>query len=95
MPVLVTCKFHNIFPELKGGNSKVNIPVWPEFELISDFMPLLVNCKFNDNPIKNISQHFFPLSVYGIVFPKLNNPIKLEIKLIQDFILVLVTCKFE
>ena len=34
-------------------NSKVTDPIWPEFELIWDFMPVLVTSEFDKDPIKN------------------------------------------
>ena len=34
-------------------NSEPNSLVWPESELVQHFMPLLVICKFEENPIKN------------------------------------------
>ena len=27
-------------------------PIWPKFELVQDFMPVLFNCKFNEDRIK-------------------------------------------
>ena len=35
------------------SNSKVNSPIWPEVELIQDFMHVHVICKFHKDPIKN------------------------------------------
>ena len=40
------------FCHSRASNSKVNIPVWPKFELRRDFMPVLVTCKFDEDPIK-------------------------------------------
>ena len=31
----------------------LNHLIWPKFEFIQDFMPILVTCKFDENPIKN------------------------------------------
>ena len=36
-----------------SNNSNVNGPIWPEFELIRDFMAVLVTCKFDEDPIKS------------------------------------------
>ena len=36
----------------RAGNCEVNGQNWLEFEL-GDFSPALVNCKFDDDPIKN------------------------------------------
>ena len=35
-----------------ASNSKVNSPIWPKIELIRDFMPVLVSCKFDEDQIK-------------------------------------------
>ena len=70
---------------------------WPEMELVRDVMPVLVTCKFDEDPIKNegtiVSTTFFQVSrasnseVIGQILP--------EFGLIQDFMLVLVTCKYD
>ena len=44
--------------------------MWPEFELVRDFMAVLVTCKFDDDPIKNedviVSTNiFFIISLWG------------------------------
>ena len=36
----------------KACNSEVNSPLWPEMVLVQDFMPVLVVCKFEEDPIK-------------------------------------------
>ena len=33
-------------------NSIANRPIWPEIKLVPDFMPVLVICKFEEDPIK-------------------------------------------
>ena len=38
---------------LKIWNSEVTHPIRPEFELIRDFMPVLVTSKFDEDPVKN------------------------------------------
>ena len=40
-----------IFPVLKS--TEVNDPIWLEFGLIWDFMPVLDTCKFGKDPIKH------------------------------------------
>ena len=53
------------------GNSKVNGQIWPEFE-IKDFTPVLVICKFDDDPIKDNkrasmqtpSSHYKPMGIF-------------------------------
>ena len=42
-----------IFSAIKAGNSKVNSPLWPNFEHMWDFMPAQVICKFHKDPKKN------------------------------------------
>ena len=37
----------------RAKRSTVNSLIWPEFELVRDFMPVLVICKFDDNRIKS------------------------------------------
>ena len=55
-----------------ASNSKVNSPIWPEFELIRDYMTVLVTCKFEDDSIKSegaiLWTTFSPLQVYGKYF---------------------------
>ena len=38
---------------LKGSNSVVSGPIWPKFELVRDFMHVLVTCKYKKDWIKN------------------------------------------
>ena len=81
MPRHIICKSHKdqtktknamlwarpniVFSALKASNSKVNGPIWPEFELIRDVMPVLVTCKFEEDSIKSevaiLRTTFFPL----------------------------------
>ena len=37
----------------KGSNSKVDSLIWPKFELIRDFMAVVVTCKIDENLIKS------------------------------------------
>ena len=37
----------------RASNSKRNIPIWPKFDLLRDFMTVMVSCKFHKKPIKN------------------------------------------
>ena len=39
-------------PRLRVNNSKVNNPIQPKFELVRVFMPVLITCKFDKDPIK-------------------------------------------
>ena len=49
---------------LKACTSEANSPFWPEIELDQDFMPVLVFCKCEQDPIKTegaiVSTIFFP-----------------------------------
>ena len=40
-----------IFWASRAHNSKVTGQIWPEFELFRDFMPVLVTCKIDEDPI--------------------------------------------
>ena len=84
---------------------KVGSPIWLEFDLIQNFMAVLVTCKIDEDRIKSevaIIQTFSPLQVYGKNFRRswvsnstVNSPIWPEIEIIRDFMAVLVTCKFD
>ena len=41
-----------MFKHSRALNSKANNPIWPEFELVRDVMPVLVICQFHKDPIK-------------------------------------------
>ena len=49
----------------KAGNSEVKGRMWPEFQPVRDFMPVLIICKFDDDRIKNegalVSLQFFSI----------------------------------
>ena len=49
-PLYVYGKF---FRRSRAPNSVGSGPIWPKFELIRDFMPVLITCKFEKNLIKN------------------------------------------
>ena len=78
--------------------------IWLEFELVQDFMAVLVTCKIDEDRIKSevAIQTFSPLQVYGKNFRRswvsnstVNSLIWPEIKIIRDFMAVLITCKFD
>ena len=54
---------------LRANNSVVKSLTRPKFELIWDFVPVLIICKFDEDPIKgdweNAETLFFPLNVNG------------------------------
>ena len=41
------------FRRSRAANSAVHDRIWPSFELIQDFMVVLVTCKNEEDPIKN------------------------------------------
>ena len=44
---------YGLFRHSRASNSEVNSLIWPEFEVILDFMVILVTCKFDEDPIKS------------------------------------------
>ena len=54
-----------IFVCSRAANFVVSGPIWSKFELVSDFMPVLVTCKYKKDRIKNnrekVEISFFPL----------------------------------
>ena len=54
---------------LKAANSVVSGSIWPKFELVRDFMHVLVTCKYKMDQIKNnrekVETLFSPLQVNG------------------------------
>ena len=57
------------FRRSRAANSVVSGPIWPKFELVRDFMHVLVNCKYKKDRIKNnrekVETSFSPLQVNG------------------------------
>ena len=53
----------------RAANSIVSGRIWPKFQLIRDFMHVLVTCKYKENWIKNnrekVETPFSPLYVNG------------------------------
>ena len=53
------------FLDLKTANSIVSGPIWPKLELVPDFMPVLITCKYKKDRIKNnqekVETSFSPL----------------------------------
>ena len=54
-----------IFRRSRAANFVVNGPIWPKFELVRDFMHVLVTCKYKKDRIKNnrekVETSFSPL----------------------------------
>ena len=40
---------HHFFHRSRARNSKMTGQIWPKFELVRDFMPVLVICKFDED----------------------------------------------
>ena len=43
---------YGMFRRPRAPNSEESGPIWPKFELVRDFMPVLVKCKFDEYRIK-------------------------------------------
>ena len=41
------------FRHSRTSNFEMNSPIWSKFELVRDFMPVLVACKFDQDPTKS------------------------------------------
>ena len=65
------------------NNSKVNNQIWPKFEPVGAFTPVLITCKFDKDPIKGD---------WDIIFSPLKGML---LKNECDFMPVLVSCKFD
>ena len=91
-----------------ASNSELDCPSWLNvelIELIEDFMPVLVNIKYDDNKkeMKTLpfAQHFLHYKSIGKVFfhhsramnSEAKCPIRPEFKLMRDFMPVLVIYK--
>ena len=55
----------NFFRSSRAANFVVSGPIWPKFELVRDFMHVLVTCKYKNDWIKNnrekVEPSFSPL----------------------------------
>ena len=78
------------FRHLRGSNSKANIPIWLEFKFHRDFMPVLVTCKFDEEPIK-----IEGTIGYGLFHHSMAINSEVNIPICPEIGLVLVTCKFD
>ena len=58
-------------------------PIWPEFELVRDFMPVLVTSKFDEYPIKNDElawrHHFLIISMGHFLDAQVHLTLKREL----------------
>ena len=60
---------HHFFHRSRARYSKMTGQIWPKFELVWDFMPVLVTCKFVEDRIhsnwENMETPFSPFKVNG------------------------------
>ena len=54
--------YGNCFRRSRAANSIVSGPIWPKFELVQDFMHVLITCKYKKDQIKTEKRwkHRFP-----------------------------------
>ena len=97
-PLSLWGKFHRS----RASNSKEDSPIWPEIELIRDFIVVLVTCKFEEHPIKNkvaIDRTRSAIGFFGyqvqVTHLEVKSLIWSKFELIRTFMVVLVTCKFD
>ena len=60
------CLRYMQFQVFKGKSPEVKSHIWPEFELVQDFMPVLVTCRFDEDQIKNVSAIVSTICVWEI-----------------------------
>ena len=48
----------------KASNFEVDSPIWPEFELIQNFMTVLVSCKIDED---RIGSSYHPDNIFSII----------------------------
>ena len=51
--------YGDFFRRPRAANSAVLGPIWPNFELVRDVMDVLITCKYEEDPIKNIGARVF------------------------------------
>ena len=60
-----TAFYGKFFRRSRAANSLVSGPIWPKFNLVRDFMHVLVTCKYKKDRIKNnrdtVETSFSPL----------------------------------
>lgn len=55
----LVCEFSEVCPGYvqfqvhKGSSLEVKSQIWRELKLVRDFIPVLINCRFDENPINN------------------------------------------
>ena len=80
-----------------AANSALRGQIWPKFELIRDIVVILVTCKNEEDPLKNIdarvatTQNIDFSNTQGQITPQSEIGSDRKVKLIQDVMDVLVT----
>ena len=81
----------------KAQRHEAYCPIWPEIELVRDFVPAFIKCKFEEGPIENecaiLSATFFRRSRADNF--EVNIWMCQELELVRDITALLVTCKFD
>ena len=86
------------FRRSRAANSVVHGRISPNFELIQALMYIIVTCKYEMNPIKNVRENvmtpFFPTITLSVAM-ETSGRIWPNFELIQALMHVLITCKYE
>ena len=86
------------FRRSRAANSVVHGRISPNFELIQALMYIIIYCKYEMNPIKNVRENvmtpFFPTVTLSVAM-ETRGRIWPNFELIQALIHVLLTCKHE
>ena len=82
----------------RAANSVVHGRISPNFEFIQAFMYIIITCKYEMNPIKNVRENvltpFFPTVTLSVA-TETSGRIWPNFELIQAFLHVLITWKYE
>ena len=82
----------------RANNSKLNNPIRPKFEIVWAFMPVLITCKFDKDPIKGDREKqetSFFFHRWRIGNSKMTGQIRPKFEPVRDFMPVLISCKFD
>ena len=86
------------FKTLKAANFVVHGQISPNFVLIQALMYIIVTCKYEMNPIKNVRENVddavLPTEFLSVAM-ETSGRIWPNFKLIQALMHVLITCKYE
>ena len=85
------------FRRSRAANSVVNGRISPNFELIQALMYIIITCKYEMNPIKNVRENVmtpFPTVTLSVAM-ETSGRIWPNFELIQALMHVLITCKYE